>query len=146
MIKVFSSFFFANHDTKTPFYISVISVFLNIIISVFYFNKVGFIIIPIATTISSWFNSIILFIFLRKKNFFRFNDVFLKRFLRITCASILMGVFFKFQILFFQNQLNYDYHLKLVYLIICVLLCISFYLLLSLFIKAFKTEDIKLKY
>ena len=146
MIKVFSSFFFANHDTKTPFYISVISVFLNIIISVFYFNKVGFIIIPLATTISSWFNSIILFIFLRKKNFFRFNDVFLKRFLRITCASILMGVFFKFQILFFQNQLNYDYHLKLVYLIICVLLCISFYLLLSLFIKAFKTEDIKLKY
>ena len=146
MIKVFSSFFFANHDTKTPFYISVISVFLNIIISVFYFNKVGFIIIPLATTISSWFNSIILFIFLRKKNFFRFNDVFLKRFLRITCASILMGVFFKFQIIFFQNQLNYDYHLKLVYLIICVLLCISFYLLLSLFIKAFKTEDIKLKY
>ena len=146
MIKVFSSFFFANHDTKTPFYISVISVFLNIIISVFYFNKVGFIIIPLATTISSWFNSIILFIFLRKKNFFRFNDVFLKRFLRITCASILMGVFFKFQIIFFQNQLNYDYHLKLVYLIICVLLCISFYLSLSLFIKAFKTEDIKLKY
>ena len=146
MIKVFSSFFFANHDTKTPFYISVISVFLNIVISVFYFNTIGFIIIPLATTISSWFNSIILFIFLRKKNFFRFNDVFLKRFLRITCASILMGVFFKFQILFFQNQLNYDYHLKLVYLIICVLLCISFYLLLSLFIKAFKTEDIKLKY
>ena len=146
MIKVFSSFFFANHDTKTPFYISVVSVFLNIFISVIYFNSIGFIIIPIATTISSWFNSILLFIFLKKNNFFRFNNLFVERFFKITITSILMGVFFKFLILFFQNQLNYDYHLKLAYLIICVLLCISFYLLLSFFIKAFKTEDIKLKY
>ncbi len=146
MIKVFSSFFFANHNTKTPFYISVVAVFLNIFISVIYFNSIGFIIIPIATTISSWFNSILLFIFLKKNNFFRFNNLFVERFLKIIFASILMGVFFKFLISFFQNQLNYDYHLKLVYLIISVLLCISFYLLISFFIKAFKTEDIKLKY
>ena len=64
MIKVFSSFFFANHDTKTPFYISLISVLLNIFISVYYFSEIGFIIIPIATSISSWFNSILLFLFL----------------------------------------------------------------------------------
>ena len=35
LIKVFSSFFFANHDTKTPFYISLISVILNVFISVY---------------------------------------------------------------------------------------------------------------
>ena len=66
-IKVFSSFFFANHDTKTPFYISFISVLLNVVISVYYFKTIGFIIIPIATSISSWFNSIALFIYLKKK-------------------------------------------------------------------------------
>ena len=33
LIKVFSTFFFANHDTKTPFYISLISVILNIFIA-----------------------------------------------------------------------------------------------------------------
>ena len=49
MIKVFSNFFFANHDTKTPFYISLLSVFLNILISVYFFRSIGFIIIPIAT-------------------------------------------------------------------------------------------------
>ena len=64
-IKVFSTFFFANNDTKTPFYISLISVILNIIISIYYFKYIGFIIIPIATTISSWFNSIVLFIYLK---------------------------------------------------------------------------------
>ena len=70
LIKVFSSFFFSRQNTKTPFYISLISVLLNIIISIFYFKSIGFIIIPIATTISSWFNSIMLFIFLKKMIYF----------------------------------------------------------------------------
>ena len=69
LIKIFSSFFFANHNTKTPFYISLASVILNILISIYYFKEIGFIIIPIATTISSWFNSFLLFIFLKKKIF-----------------------------------------------------------------------------
>ena len=70
LIKVFSSFFFANHNTKVPFYISLISVLLNILISIYYFDKIGFIIIPIATSISSWFNAILLFIFLKKRKLF----------------------------------------------------------------------------
>jgi len=74
LIKVFSSFFFANHDTKTPFYISLISVILNIFISVYYFSEIGFIIIPIATSIASWFNSILLFLFLKN----RFTKISLK--------------------------------------------------------------------
>ncbi len=146
LIKVFSTFFFANHDTKTPFYISLVSVLLNIFISVYYFQLIGFIIIPIATTISSWFNSIILFIFLKKKNLFRFNEIFLVRFIKIIFVSVLMGMFFKFLILFFENQLSYTHALKSVYLIICVFLTTVFYLGLSFFIKAFKYEDIKLRY
>ena len=67
MIKVFSSFFFANNNTKTPFYISLMSVILNILISLYFFRSIGFIIIPIATTISSWFNLIVLFLFQKKK-------------------------------------------------------------------------------
>ena len=65
----FRLFFSSNHDTKTPFYISLFSVILNVIISIYYFKSVGFIIIPIATSISSWFNSIILFIFLKNREF-----------------------------------------------------------------------------
>ena len=76
LIKVFSTFFFARHNTKTPFYISLISVLLNIFISITFFKEVGFIIIPIATTIASWFNAILLFIFLKTKNLFSFNLVF----------------------------------------------------------------------
>jgi len=146
LIKVFSTFFFANHDTKTPFYISLISVILNISISIYYFKSVGFIIIPIATTISSWCNSLILFIYLKKKNLFKFNQTFLIRFVKILLASILMGLFFKYLILFFDDQLTYEYNFKSFYLILSVFLGLSFYLILSLFIKAFKYDDIKLKY
>ncbi len=146
LIKVFSTFFFANHDTKTPFYISLISVILNIFISVYYFQIIGFIIIPIATTFSSWFNSIILFIFLKNRNLFKFNKIFLVRFLKIIFSSFMMGIFFKYLILIFQNQLVYDYQFKSVYLILSVFLGFVFYFTLSLLIKAFKYEDIKLKY
>ena len=146
LIKVFSTFFFANHDTKTPFYISLTSVALNIFLSLYFFKSFGFIIIPIATTISSWFNSIVLFIFLKNKNLFSFNKIFLIKFFKIIFASIMMGLFFRYLVLFFENQLLYDYYLKSLYLIWSVFLGFIFYLLLSLLIKAFKYEDIKLKY
>ena len=146
LIKVFSSFFFANHDTKTPFYISLISVILNIFISVYYFKEIGFIIIPIATSISSWFNSIVLFIFLKKEKLFRFNQIFLIKFIKITVASIIMGFIFRYVILFFENQLAYSYDLKIFYLILSVILGLMAYLLLAFFIRAFNSKDLKLKY
>ena len=146
LIKVFSTFFFANNDTKTPFYISLIAVFLNIIISIYYFREIGFIIIPISTTISSWFNAIILFVYLKKRNLFKFNILFFKRFIKIVLASIAMGIFFKYLTSTFEYQLDYNYYLKSFYLILSVFLSLTFYLLISLFIKAFKKEDIKLKY
>ncbi len=146
LIKVFSTFFFANNDTKTPFYISFVSVILNIIISLYFFQDFGFIIIPIATTFSSWFNSLILFIFLINRDLFKFNKIFFINFIKIVFASIMMGLFFNYLILIFENQLNYDYNYKSFYLILSVLLGLAFYLLLSFLIKAFNYTDLKLRY
>ena len=145
-IKVFSSFFFANHDTKTPFYISLISVLLNIFISLYYFSEVGFIIIPIATSISSWFNSILLFIFLKNLNLFSFNKIFFVNFVKIIIASLIMGLLFNFLLNFFQGELLYNHNIKSLYLILSVILALVFYLFICYFIKAFKMSDIKLKY
>jgi len=146
LIKVFSTFFFANNNTKTPFYVSLISVILNIVISLYYFKTIGFIIIPIATTISSWFNSIILFLLLKNYNLFKFNTIFIIRFFKIIFASTMMGIFFEYLIFIFENKLIYEYHLKSLYLVLSVCLGFLFYLGLSLLIKAFKYQDIKLKY
>jgi len=146
LIKVFSSFFFARHNTKLPFYISLVSVVLNIIISVIFFQKIGFIIIPIATTISFWFNSILLFIFLKKENLFKFNLIFFSRFIRIIFSVIIMGFFFNYLIIFFEANLAYGQSYKSAYLVGLVLIGLISYMLIAVLIKAFKISDINLKY
>ena len=146
LIKVFSAFFFAHHNTKIPFYISLTSVLLNIFISIIFFKEVGFIIIPIATSISSWFNAILLFIFLKNKNLFSFNLVFINRFIKILISSILMGIFFNHVINFFNDKFIYEESLKGIYLVGVVILGLTFYLLIAILIKAFKRSDINLNY
>ena len=146
LIKVFSAFFFARHNTKVPFYISLASVLLNILISIIFFKEIGFIIIPIATTISSWFNAILLFIFLKINNLFSFNFMFINRIIKILLASLLMGIFFYYVINFFNDKLLYEASFKAIYLVSTVALGLIFYLLIAILIKAFKRSDINLNY
>ena len=146
LIKVFSTFFFARHNTKIPFYISLTSVFLNVIISITFFKEVGFLIIPIATTISSWLNAVLLIIFLKINSLFNFNLVFTIRFIKILIASVLMGIFFNYIINFFNDKLIYQANFKALYLVGAIILGLMFYLLIAILIKAFKRSDINLNY
>jgi len=146
LIKVFSTFFFARHNTKIPFYISLTSVLLNIFISIAFFKEVGFLIIPIATSISSWVNAILLFIFLKIRKLFIFNFIFIVRFIKIVIASILMGIFFNYVIYCFNDKLIYQESLKAFYLVGAVILGLIFYLFIAILIKAFKRSDINLNY
>ena len=146
LIKIFSTFFFARHETKIPFYISLISVLLNIFISIIFFKEIGFLIIPMATTISSWFNAISLFIILKNKKLFNFNQIFINRFIRILIVSFVMGISFNYLINFFSDKFIYEEALKSVYLISLVIFGFTFYILLAILIKAFKISDIRLKY
>ena len=146
LIKVFSSFIFARHNTKTPFIFSLISVILNIVISVYFFSKIGFIIIPIATTISSWFNSILLLIFLINKRYFSLKSNFINKFLRIITSTLLSTYVFYALINYFSDNLSYESTSKLITMILLVLITFIIYIVLSILTKAFKTSDIKLKY
>ena len=145
-IKIFSSFLFARHNTKIPFYFSVISVIINIIISVYYFNKIGFIIIPIATTISSWFNVIILLVYLSNKKYYLLNLSFIKSLLKIMLSTILTSYIFYNLINYFSHNLSYNSEYKLPSIILLVIVTFIIYILISILTKAFKISDIKLKY
>ena len=146
LIKVFSSFMFARHDTKTPFYLSLISVIINIIISLSFFNTIGFIIIPIATSIASWFNAAALYLFLSYNGYYNFRNSVFFNILKIFISTILMGLFFKFLIQNFKLYLEYGFQYKILSLLIIVSLTLIFYVTVSILIKAFKISDIKLKY
>ena len=145
-IKVFSSFIFARQNTKVPFYFSVISVIVNIIISLYFFNQIGFIIIPIATSVSSWINSILLLIYLTNKNFFTFRIEIIFSFLKIIFTSIIASLFFYYLLNLSQKYLMYDSSFKLITILSLVIFTLIVYFLLSIITKAFKMSDIKLKY
>ena len=145
-IKVFSSFLFARHNTKIPFYFSIISVLINIFISIYFFKSVGFVIIPIATTISSWVNSILLLFYLISKKYFSFSDNFYIKFLNILSVTIFSSFIFDKLIQYFSNYLTYESDLKLLTILLLVILTLIIYIFVSIVTKAFKTSDIKLKY
>jgi len=146
LIKVFSSFLFARHNTKIPFYFSFLSVVINISISLYFFDKIGFIIIPIATTISSWFNSLLLFMYLIFKKYFSFNTNFFSSFIKIIMTTLITTYIFYYLVNFFENYLIYESNYKLITIILLVIVTFILYILLSIVTKAFKISDIKLKY
>jgi len=146
IIKVFSTFLFARDNTKSPFYYSLISVLINIFLSIFYFEKVGFIIIPIATSISSWVNAFLLFLKLSENNYFKLKNILNVANLKIVLISSLSIYLFYIFINTFEKYLAYDSELKLFTVILLVTFTILIYILMSLITKTFKYSDIKLKY
>ena len=146
IIKIFSTFLFARNNTKSPFYYSLISVLINITISIIFFKQIGFIIIPIATTISSWFNAILLFKKLSENNFFKLRNILNFSNFKIFLVSSFSIYIFYLLINTFEKYLSYDNEFKLFTIILLVLITILIYISISLITKTFKYSDIKLKY
>ena len=145
ILKIFSNFFFARNDTKTPFYLSVISVCLNIIISVSFFSKFGFIIIAIATSISSWLNVLMHYYYIKKRDLHTFDKKFIYKLPRVILSVVVMGIILHFLLAFLSDKFNYNESWKFIYLFIIVIICLISYFLISNFSGAFKFKDIKLK-
>ena len=145
ILKIFSNFFFARDNTKLPFYLSVISVVLNIVISVLFFKKIGFIIIPIATSISSWVNVILYYYFIKRNNIHNFDGTFIYKFPRMIFSTIIMGTILYFVLVFFSDKFHYNESWKVVYLFIIVSLSLFIYFIVSNFSGAFKFKDIKIR-
>ena len=145
ILKIFSNYFFARNDTKTPFYLSVISVTLNILISISFFSKFGFVIIPIATSISSWINVFLLFYFIKKRNLYNVDKKFISKFPRMLLSVVVMGIVLYLLLGFFSDKFEYNESWKFIYLFIIVIISLISYFLISNFSGAFKFKDIKLK-
>jgi len=145
ILKIFSNFFFARNDTKTPFYLSVASVTLNILISVSLFNRLGFVIIPIATSISSWINVLMHYYFIKKGDLHIFDNKFIYKFPRMILSTVVMGIVLYLLLGFFSDKFDYNESWKFIYLFIIVIVSLISYFLISNFSGSFKFKDIKLK-
>ena len=145
LIKVLSNFYFARDNTKLPFYISLISMILNIIISISLFKKYGFIIIPIATSISTWVAVLIYFILLTRNRLINLEKKYLLNFLKILLATMLMCLFLYFGLDYFEDKFEYSYKFKLIYLLIMVVLSATIYLLITKILGLLSLKSYKLK-
>ena len=145
LLKIFSNFFFARNNTKLPFYLSVLSVILNILISISLFNRFGFVIIPIATSISSWVNVALHFYFIKKRKLHNFDETFIYKFPRMILSVVVMGIILYLMLGFFFDKFNYNESWKFIYLFIIVIISLFSYFLTSNFSGAFKFKDIKLR-
>tara|TARA_B100001093_G_scaffold493853_1_gene536492 strand:- start:400 stop:1926 length:1527 start_codon:yes stop_codon:yes gene_type:complete len=143
LIKILSNFYFARDNTKKPFYISVFIVFLNILISVSLFNKVGFIIIPIATSITTWIGVIVYIYSLNKKNLINIETNLYKSFIKVILNAILMSFLLLFALEYYSYYLDYDYKYKSVYLLLIVGFVTVFYLISCYFTGLLKTKKFK---
>jgi putative peptidoglycan lipid II flippase len=143
LIKVLSNFFFARDNTRTPFYISFFSVVLNVFISVIYFKKIGFVIIPIATSIATWSAVLIYVILLIKLKYFNVKKIFFVNMVKILISSLIMSLGLYYLLSFFENKLIYANYYKSFYLIMIIALNASAYLLLVRLLGVFKIKNFK---
>ena len=145
LIKVLSNFYFARDNTKIPFYISLIIMTINILISVSLFDKYGFIIIPIATSISTWFGVIIYSYILNQKKIVNLENKILLRFFKILVAVFLMSLFLYLSLIYFEDKFIYSYNFKLIYLLFVVSLSALIYLIIAKLFGVFNLKSYKLK-
>ncbi len=143
LIKILSNFFFARDNTKTPFYISLLIVVINILISVSFFNKIGFIIIPIATSISTWVGVFIYIYLLHINKILLLKNQLMINLLKILISTIVMSLLLLFFLDKFSNYLDYSYKYKAVYLISIVSFVGMFYLLSCYLFGILKLKNYK---
>ena len=145
LVKILSNFYFARDNTKTPFYISMFIVILNILISVSLFSKIGFIIIPIATSISTWIGVFTYLYLLNLKKSLLLKNQLIFNFIKILVSTVIMSLVLLFALDSYANYLEYFYKYKALYLIsivsfVGILYLLSCYLLGILKLKNYKTN------
>ncbi len=143
LIKILSNFFFARDNTKTPFYISIFIVFLNILISISFFNKIGFVIIPIATSISTWAGVFIYIYLLKNRKILLLKNKLMVNFIKILISTIIMSSLLIFSLDWFSNYLQYSYDYKAFYLLSIVSFVGLFYLLSCYLLGVLKLKNYK---
>ena len=143
LVKILSNFFFARDNTKTPFYISSFIVFLNVAISLSFFDRIGFLIIPIATSVSTWAGVLIFLYILKKQNYLIFQTELFYNILKTIICTAVMSLVLIFALEKYSSYLDYSYTYKSIYLFIIVSFVGVVYLLSCYLLGLLKTKKYK---
>ncbi|MDP3371614.1 MAG: murein biosynthesis integral membrane protein MurJ [Candidatus Paracaedibacteraceae bacterium] len=87
LIKIFSTTFFSNQDTKTPVIVAVCSVVLNLLLNLLLVDRYMHVGLAMATATSAWLNALVLAYLLHKRKQFVISNE-----LKIFCARLLLSI------------------------------------------------------
>ena len=143
VLKIFANFFFARDNTVTPFKISSLVVIINVVISVLFFKKVGFVIIPIATTLSTWLGVVSYLYLLLKTGYLKIEPNFYNKLLKIVFSTSIMTYVFHNSLNYFAKYLTYSSDYKILYLLFIVIYIALLYFLICYFLKVLNLRSFK---
>ena len=144
LIKILVTCFFAREDTRTPLYVSVISVIVNIVLSILLISTMREMGIALATAISAWINAIILFLILRKENNLFLEIRLINNSLKILISAFIMmvGCYFLNELIF-TNIANLSTILKVSNLFLVIICSKIIYLVMIFMLKVTSIHDLK---
>lgn len=89
--KVFSPAFFAREDTRTPMFLTLIAMGVNIVLALILFLSMGYLAVPFATSVSAWLNVGLLIFALKKRDHFDTDALFWRRFWALLVITGIIG-------------------------------------------------------
>ena len=87
-----------------------------------FFKKVGFVIIPIATTLSTWLGVVSYLYLLLKTGYLKIEPNFYNKLLKIVFSTSIMTYVFHNSLNYFAKNLTYSSDYKILYLLFIVIL------------------------
>ncbi len=144
VIKVLVSCFFAREDTKTPLYISIVSVITNVVLSLLLIGSMREMGIAVATAISAWVNALLLYLFLAIRNHMKFDDLLVSNSIKILLSSSLLFVgIYVLNGLFFTNISGNSVILNSALLLLMIFLAIIIYFGLVIVLKVLSVNQLR---
>lgn len=95
LVKIFSTVFFANHNTKAPVYVAIAAVGVNLTLNLLLYKTYAHVGLAFATALASWFNAGALMVMLISKKHLVFNERF-KQFipkLALSCTMAMAAIY-----------------------------------------------------
>ena len=141
--KVLITCFFAREDTKTPLYVSIVSVVINIILSLLLISTMREMGIALATAISAWVNTCLLFFILQFKKNLILDRAFLKNICKIIISvSVMFCACYILNEIIFINLIDNDFMTKILKLIFIIICCKIIYLTMIFMLKVFSFQNL----
>lgn len=140
LVKVLAPGFFAVGDTKTPVIIALVSLSLGVIISLSTINQLEHVGLALATSLSTWFNALILALILIKRKMFSIEPKQSWRLLGFLFSAIIMSFVLDYM-LTIEAIMNFH---KMVQLLFAIIVGIMTYFVCAYLLKA--TSKNRLRY